>query len=241
MKTDIVVVGFNIPEFEANTLKAVIAHTVPGTYRLTYAQNTPGRSLAAFWNELIAPSPCPYICLLNPDTVPARGWLERMLAVYDTEPNVGAVVPSCNIVQWSTVPVPFPREETNWDKINRFAGALTPEVVEGPVLSATCILFEKRVWQTVGRFDEEFQVYGEDTEFSWRLKNRFGYRLLWQKGAFVHHYKAQAVQKAVLDGTLNYEQCQLVARALMERKTGTIGGATGMVERFNASLKMAKE
>ena len=229
LMTDIIVVGFNQPEFEANTLKAVIAHTARGTYRLTYAQNMPGYSLAKFWNELIEMSPCEYICLLNPDTVPTNGWLDSLWFTLTNEHNVGAVVPSSNIVQWSVVTPPFPREETSWAKMNAFAATLKPEVVEGPVLSATCIMFSKHNWAMAGKFDEEFVLYGEDTEFTWRLRNRYGKRLLWQKGAYVHHYKAQCVEKAVQDGALNYEQCRLTAMALMERKTGCANGATGMV------------
>lgn len=225
-KTDVIVVGYNQPEFEANTLKAVIAHTDPRTYRLTYEQNAPGRSLAAFWNELILQSPCEYICLLNPDTVPTPDWLSKLTHTLDTRRNVGAVVPSCNIVMWSSINTPFPREEQDWSKINAFAATLPPKITTCPVVSATCVVFPKRVWDEADRFDEEFVLYGEDTEFFYRVRTMCKHDLVWVHDAYVHHYKAQCVQKAVLDGSLDLAGVQRLAAVLMERKMGHNGAAS---------------
>lgn len=232
-KIDIIVVGYNQSEFEANTLRAVIAHTSYGTYKLTYAQNDKGRSLAACWNELIDQSACELVCLLNPDTVPAMGWLGMMRHVYecDTE-HIGAVVPSSNLVHISQIETPFDRFERDWGKINAFAETMwkgksfltgidatrLPFALTCKTLSAMCVLFPKSTWRDAGGFDEDFPLYGEDTEFFWRVREKLGKRLLWCRYAYVHHYKAQSVAKAVTDGELDYSAVRQRAVELCTQK-----------------------
>jgi GT2 family glycosyltransferase len=201
---DVVIVRYNNPEMEQNTVKAVIEHTDYPNYNLVVRTNEPGKSLAKCWNEIIAESRADYICLLNPDTVPAKGWLTKMLSI--PLADVGAIVPSSNIVHVSQIDTPLDRFEQDWDKINEFADTLEPLVDETlETASAMCVAFPRKVWEEAGGFDEDFQLYGEDTEFLWRIRANYGYRLIWVKDAYVHHYKAQCVEKAIEEEGLDIE------------------------------------
>jgi len=233
VRTDIIVVGYNTPEFEANTLSAIIAHTSYGTYQITYAQNARDNSLASFWNELIATSTCEQICLLNPDTVPAMNWLGEMHAVLRRDPNIGAVVPSSNLVHVSQVLVPFPRMEQDWSKINTFARTL---VLEGSLdcltLSAMCVLFRKSTWHEAGGFDTDFPLYGEDSEFFWRVRTKLNKRLVWCRSTYCHHYGQQCTTKAAADGEFDYVEMRKRAMELFIRKTGYSYQTHGALEQL---------
>lgn len=214
---DVVIVRYNQPEMEQNTIKAVIEHTKYPRYNLVVRKNEPGKSLAKCWNEIIRESRADYICLLNPDTVPAKGWLTKLLQARD--PNWGAYVPSSNIVHLSQIETPLDRYEESWDVINDFADTLQPTLELGlETASAMCIAFPKSVWEEAGGFDEEFQLYGEDTEFFWRVAKNLGKKIVWQKGAYVHHYKAQCVEKAVAEEGLDIEKLRADGERLCAEK-----------------------
>ena len=204
-KVEIIIVKYGLPDFEAITMHAVAAHTqdVPG-YNLTMYENAPGRSLAACWNQLIDRSEADYICLLNNDTAPARGWLSKLIKILQAYPEAGAVVPSSNKVYLSQVDTPLERYTTNFTEINNFGAQLATSkqdhIRELPTLSATCVVFPKAVWTDLKGFHEEFMLYGEDSDFFWRVKNILSKKLLWVQDAYVHHYKGQSVNKAVMGG-----------------------------------------
>lgn len=192
---DVVIVRYNQPEMEQNTVKAVIEHTDYPNYNLVVRRNEPGKSLAKCWNEIIRESRADYICLLNPDTVPAKGWLTKLLSARD--PNWGAYVPSSNLVYMSQIETPFDRFEQGWNRINEFAKTLEGEIDPSlETASAMCVAFPRQIWEDVGGFDEDFQLYGGDMEFFWRVRTKLGKHIVWQKQAYIHHYGAQCIEKA---------------------------------------------
>jgi GT2 family glycosyltransferase len=213
---DVVVVGYNQPEMEQDTVKAVIAHTDYPNYSIVYRRNEPGKSLAKCWNEIIRASKADWICLLNPDTVPAKLWLEKLMEA--AGPDVGAVVPSSNIVHLSQIDTPLDRFEQDWEKINQFSLSLPYEREELETASGMCVAFPKSVWEEAGGFDEEFQLYGEDTEFFHRIHANLGKKIVWQKYAYVHHYKAQCVEKAIEEEGLDVEALKERAQQLCIEK-----------------------
>ena len=199
---EIILVKYNQPEIEANTVKAVLAHTEYEPYHLTVYQNKKGEALSKCWNKLIARSDADYICLLNTDTVPARGWLTTLMRTRNGE--FGAVVPSSNSAHLSQIDVPFDRLETNWDVINGFASTLKEDkkyfILD--TASAMCVVFPRWVWKKVTGFDERFFLYCEDTEFFNKIHN-YPLPLYWNTGAYVHHYKGQSIAKSHKDGELD--------------------------------------
>ena len=196
-RTEIIVVSFNQPHYEAFTVGCVAKNT-KHPYDLTVHRNLPGVSLAKCWNMLIERSTADYICLLNPDTAVAKGWLGLM--VDSLEAGCCAVVPSSNAVFLSQIDTPFPKEVSNIETINNFASGLEYGAECLRTASAMCVLFRREDWLAAGRFDEEFMLYGEDTEFFWRLVKKTGRTVTWRKDAYVHHYKARCTSKAAAEG-----------------------------------------
>jgi cellulose synthase/poly-beta-1,6-N-acetylglucosamine synthase-like glycosyltransferase len=224
MRTEILLIKYNQPDYEARTIEAVARHTEGVEYTLTAYQNKRGVGLATCWNRLIEQSDAEAICLLNSDTIPAKKWLSLMLETLESDPGIGAVMPSSNNCSVGLVHVPFSVAERNFDTINDFAAALRCQhnaaTAELDVGAATCLLFRRAVWKEAGKFDEDFFLYGEDSEFTWRLHHKFGYRLLWRKAAYVHHHKARSVEKAIKDQEFDYNKIRAEATRLWRMKTG---------------------
>jgi GT2 family glycosyltransferase len=223
--TEIVIALYNVPEYEARTIEAVARNTdgARTPYSLSALRNKRGRGLAAFWNSVIDRSEADLICLLNSDTVPARGWLEKMQRRIGD--GVGCVVPSSNNVAESQIDLSrtgLRHDERSIDVINDFAAGLVGlGTVDLQVASAMCLLFSREVWERAGRFDEDFFLYGEDSEFTERVR-KLGLRLVWARDAYVHHYKGQSVARAVADGEFDYDEVRARASRLFLEKTGRV-------------------
>lgn len=220
-KVEIIVVKYNQPHYEATTLERVASNTEYPNYSLTAYQNVRGVALSKCWNDLIRRSDAEYICLLNSDTVVTPGWLTNLMAVFAALPDTAAVVPSSNQVFLSQVETTIPHDTIDFDLINQFAAVLNRRetaLVGLPTLSGMCVVFPKALWEEVGGFDEEFFLYGEDSEFFYRMKEKTGKLLVWYKGVYVHHYKARSTEKAVQDGELDYQAIRAKATELCQRK-----------------------
>lgn len=220
-KVEIIVVKYNQPHFEATTLERVASNTDYPNYSLTAYQNERGQGLAKTWNKLIAASDAEYICLLNSDTAVTPGWLTALMNIFTALPNVGAVVPSSNQVFLSQIPVPFAHETADFEMIDKYAMDIVNRetaCLSLPTLSAMCVIFPRKLWEEIGGFDQEFKLYGEDTEFFYRLHEKTGKLLVWYKGVYVHHYKARSMAKAVQDGELDINAVRARATELCQRK-----------------------
>lgn len=226
-KVAIILVKYNQPELEAATIRHVLDTVDYPNWTLVAHQNERGVGLAKTWNRLIASQDAEIIVLLNTDTVPTHGWFEHMLAAI--QQGYPAAVPSSNRVHMSQIatdhawaPDVTPKLET----IAKFARALHDapggaSYTELSTASAMCAMFPKAVWESVGGFDEEFQFYGEDTEFFYRVARRVD-PIAWVRGAYVHHYGSQSFAKAADNGELDYSKLRAEANELWLRKKAAI-------------------
>jgi len=210
---DVIMVKYNQPGFEDNTLEAVRVNTTYPSYRVVAHQNSKDVSLSKCWNDLIRKSDAEYICLLNSDTAPAKDWLTKLMVSIRRE-DVGAVVPSSNKVHISQIETSLDSQEMNLDVINEFAGGLQHKEESIMLASAMCIVFPKAIWEALGGFDEDFDFYGGDTWFSWGIGNLLDKDIVWVKDAYVHHYGSQSALKAAKEegfdcGTLREEATQM--------------------------------
>jgi len=176
---DVIVVKFNVPSYEAETIHTVLENTnIP--YHLQVYDNYPDdKNLSVVWNECIARSDAEYICLLNSDTNVYEGWLEKMLNVFYTHKKVGAVGPITN--KCGT-------HQTGFCEPQRDA-----RIVPCNTLSGLCLMFPKKIWEEVKGFNEEFHLYGEDSDFCERIK-KAGYTLLTHYGVFIYHYGHKSME-----------------------------------------------
>ncbi|MEM8532555.1 MAG: glycosyltransferase family 2 protein [Chloroflexota bacterium] len=147
-----------------------------------------------------------YVMLLNSDTVVPDQTLDGLIRYIEAYPDVGAVGPKLLLADGTldlacrrAFPTPttfiyhaiglsrlFPRSP-------RFARYnmtyLDPDIeVDVDALVGACMLLRSSVIQEVGLLDEEFFMYGEDLDWSYRIK-QYGWRIKYTPHVIVHHYK----------------------------------------------------
>ena len=154
-------------------------------------------------NQAIRLSSSEYVLLLNPDTVVFDATLRNCLAFMDAHPQAGGA--GVRMLNREGVPAPESRRaipspwvsllkmlgfsrryymsKLPWDKSGRI------EVISG----AFCLLRRKALDQ-VGLLDEDFFMYGEDIDLSYRLLK--GGWENWYLPYEIIHYKGESTQKS---------------------------------------------
>lgn len=127
------------------------------------------------------------LVFLNPDTVPEPGFLAELVA---------AVGPR----RWATAQLVLladPGRVNTWGNrlhftgysfVNGYRGPRLPpgQPVAVPGLSGAAFAVRRRDYEELGGFDEDFFLYMEDTELSWRLR-RAGMEVVLVPGAVATH------------------------------------------------------
>ena len=131
-----------------------------------------------------------HVVLLNSDTLPPAGWLERMERALLSDDDIGLVGPMSNCVSGSQQIEGLELE--SMDAIDAFAGELA-RAKEGQLrdvarLVGFCLMIRDTALARLGVLDESYGVGNyEDDDYCLRAV-RAGYRLCVAEDAFVFHY-----------------------------------------------------
>ena len=178
---EIIIVRYNLPEYEAECVASVLANTDDRKtpFHLTYYDNyEKDENLSVVWNRLIKRSNADYIILLNNDTIVKPEWLEKLLDATKLK-KFGAVGAISNRAGG---------HQGGWKKSPH------DQVVQCSMLSGFACLFPKKVWEELGGFDEKYVLYGEDSDFFNRMRKK--YWLYTHYGVHIYHYKAKSTSEA---------------------------------------------
>jgi len=168
-------------------------------------------------NQAIKQSEAEYILLLNPDTVVQEDTFSQCISFADDHPQLGGMgVPmfdgSGTYLPESKRGIPTP-----WASLCRISGLfrLAPKSKnlnnyyaghlsaddnhEIEVLSGAFMWMRKAAIDEVGMLDEDFFMYGEDIDLSWRII-KGGWENHYFAGTRIIHYKGESTKK----GSLNY-------------------------------------
>jgi GT2 family glycosyltransferase len=133
-----------------------------------------------------------YVLLLNNDTFVAPDFVTQMLKRFTSEPACGMVAPK---IYYAAVPdvLWFAGGEISfWTGTMRHIGIReidrgqydTPHVID--YATGCCILTSRNVIERIGVLDESFFIYGEDADWSMRVRNA-GYHIMYEPRARVWH------------------------------------------------------
>jgi GT2 family glycosyltransferase len=158
-----------------------------------------------------------YVLLLNPDTVVEEATFKRCLEFMDSHPQAGALGPKMIDGKGQYLPESkrgLPTPEVAFYKVfglsklfpesRRFGkyyfGYTNPnEIQEVEVLTGAFMLIRLSVLQEIGLLDEDFFMYGEDIDLSYRILEK-GYKIYYYPETTIIHYKGESTRK----GSLNY-------------------------------------
>lgn len=197
--------------------------------RLIANKDNPGFSKAN--NQAIRQAKGKYVLLLNPDTVVGEDTFIKTIEFMDAHPEAGGL--GVKMVDGAGVFLPesrrgFPSPFVAFAKtfglsrlfpkskrFNRYhLGYLDPaKTHEADVLSGAFMLMRKSVLDQVGLLDEQFFMYGEDIDLSYRIQLG-GYKNFYFPETTIIHYKGESTKK----GSLNYVRTFYHAMILFARK-----------------------
>jgi GT2 family glycosyltransferase len=189
-----------------------------------------------------------FILFLNPDTILAEDSLRKSLAFFEDHADCGAL--GVHMIDGSGKFLKeskrsFPSPQTSLFKLSGLArlfprsrlfsryhlGHLDPaQDHEVDVLAGAYMMIRKEVLDKTGSFDEDFFMYGEDVDLSYRIQ-KSGYRNYYFAGTTIVHFKGESTKR----GSLNYVRMFYQAMSIFVHKH--YGGTKAGI--FNASIQVA--
>lgn len=144
-----------------------------------------------------------YVCILNPDTVVAEDTFSELLKFSDKKEKLGIV--GCKLINGVGVFLPESKRNIPYLKVafkkilgnskDYYANHLQEnEVGEVAVLAGAFMFLKRDVYRAVGGFDEDYFMYGEDIDLSYRILNA-GYNNYYNGELSVIHFKGESTLK----------------------------------------------
>lgn len=178
----------------------VIAHDYPWVHLINNIENL-GFSKAN--NVAIRQAAGEYVLLLNPDTVVVEDTLRHVLAFMDEHPEAGAAGVKMHNADGTLAPesrraVPTPlvaaRKMIGFTKRYYMSYLSWEKPAQIQVVSGAFFMIRRKALDQVGLLDEDFFMYGEDIDLSYRLLK--GGWQNWYLPYSIIHYKGQSTQKS---------------------------------------------
>lgn len=189
-----------------------IAYLAPRFTDVKWISSNKNLGFARANNLAIKQSEGKYVLLLNPDTIVSEDVIRQLVAFMDTQKNLGGVGVRMMTTQGSDakesrrgIPTPltacykmcglcakYPHHKTfaryylghlAWDK---------PAEIE--IISGAFFAAPRKALDNIGLLDEDFFMYGEDIDLSYRLL-KGGYHN-WYLPLRILHYKGESTQKS---------------------------------------------
>ena len=154
-------------------------------------------------NIAIRQSAGEYVLLLNPDTVVAEGTLRGAVEFMDQHPEAGGAGVRMHNADGTLAPesrraMPTPmvaaRKMLGFTKRYYMSYLSWDEPGQIEVISGAFMMLRRKAIDQVGMLDEDFFMYGEDIDLSYRLLK--GGWQNWYLPLDIIHYKGQSTQKS---------------------------------------------
>ncbi len=182
-----------------------------------FIQNKENVGFARANNQAIMRSESQYVLLLNPDTVVYEPTIRETLAFMDAHPKAGGA--GVRMLTREGTPAPESRRAipTPWVAMLKMLGATRryymsylpwdkPGRIE--VISGAYCMLRRQALDQVGLLDEDFFMYGEDIDLSYRLLK--GGWENWYLPLDIIHYKGESTQKSSYRYVHTFYQAMLI-------------------------------
>ena len=144
-----------------------------------------------------------YLCILNPDTVVAEDTFIRLIEFYESKSKVGIV--GCQLIDGTGTFLPESKRNvpTPFVALMKMLGLTRSyyatdlnenEVGAVPVFVGAFMFLETSIYRKIGGFDEDYFMYGEDIDLSYRIE-KAGYKNYYFGQIMVMHFKGESTLK----------------------------------------------
>ena len=144
-----------------------------------------------------------YLCILNPDTVVAEDTFIKLIAFADSKENLGII--GCQLIDGKGKFLPeskrnIPSPKVSLTKIlgndkSYYANHLEIDSIgKVEILVGAFMFLKKAVYNTVGGFDEDYFMYGEDIDLSYKVL-KVGYHNYYFGETTIIHFKGESTLK----------------------------------------------
>lgn len=133
-----------------------------------------------------------YILNVSNDIVVTTNWLDNLIYCMETDSKVGMIVPVCNAsCNYQQINISC----TNMEDIQEFAKSYNisnPNLWEERLKLCTYLgIYRSEIIKTLNGFDEDFNPGSYDDDAICFSIRRMGYKVIFAKDTFVHHYGAR--------------------------------------------------
>ncbi|WP_420572416.1 glycosyltransferase family 2 protein [Kordia sp.] len=196
LDAEIIVVDNNSPDDSCDMMR----NTFP---EIQFIANKENVGFAKANNQGVKVAKGEYICILNPDTIVANDTFTQLLQFTADTENVGSI--GCKLIDGSGMFLPeskrnIPTPMVSVKKIlgNKNSGYYSnlkeDEIGKIDILVGAFMLMKKEIYQKVGGFDEDYFMYGEDIDLSYKIK-KAGFQNYYYGKTTVIHYKGESTLK----------------------------------------------
>ena len=191
---------FVVDNASADDTVEVIGHRYPWVHLIANRSNL---GFAGANNIAIRQSVGEYVLLLNPDTVVGEDTLRHSLAFMDAHPEAGGAGVKMHNEDGTVAPESRRALPTPWVSCLKMLGFTKryymshlpwDEPAQIEVISGAFCLLRKKALDEIGLLDEDFFMYGEDIDLSYRLLK--GGWQNWYLPYPIIHYKGKSTQKS---------------------------------------------
>ena len=172
-----------------------------------------------------------YVLLLNPDTLVEEDTLIKSFEYMENNPDTGALGVKLIDGEGEFLPESkrgFPTLSSSFYRLTGLSklfpksrifnqynlGFLDEdEIAEVDVLSGAFMFIRREVLEKTGYLDEDFFMYGEDIDFSYRIKQA-GYKVVYFPETKIVHFKGESTKKS----TLKYHNIFYKAMSIFAKK-----------------------
>lgn len=141
-----------------------------------------------------------YVCILNPDTVVAEDTFKTLLKFAEKQDNLGAV--GCKLINGAGDFLPESKRNIPYVKaaFKKLTGNATEyyanhidenDIGKIDILVGAFMLLKTDVYNAVGGFDEDYFMYGEDIDLSYKLL-KAGYQNYYFGETQIIHFKGES-------------------------------------------------
>ncbi|GGG53815.1 glycosyl transferase family 2 [Bizionia arctica] len=144
-----------------------------------------------------------YLCILNPDTVVAEDTFTTLLRFADTLPDLGLL--GCKLIDGKGDFLPESKRNIPTPMVSiqkllgysepYYANHLSPDQIgKVAMLVGAFMIVKKTVYLEVGGLDEDYFMYGEDIDLSYKVL-KAGYQNYYNSDTTVIHFKGESTLK----------------------------------------------